>query len=348
MSGDSSEKTEDATPKKLREARKRGQVPTSKDIPSALILILATIYFWMNWDNMSASLQELFDAVADLMQVSFPQALQASLTLVMEKAVYEIALPFAGIAIAAGILGNIVQFGFIFSFDPVIPKISKINPTDGFKRIFSIKQMVQTLLSLVKTIIIAIVMFYIIYTGMKMLLNETSQCDLLCQKSIVEDLISQMFMLVIPLILVLAILDFIFQHTQFMKEQRMTKEEIKREFKEMFGDPHLMGARRGLRRELAESDVKERIKAARLVVVDIGVAIALHFVQGETPLPIITAIGKGPMARKMMEIAQIEGIPVMEDPRLADLLVEEGKIDQFIPSSSIDQVAQAMRQNPKG
>ncbi len=93
-----------------------------------------------------------------------------------------------------------------------------------------------------------------------------------------------------------------------------------------------------LRREMNEQDVRTRLKTARLVVIDIGLAVALHYEQGETPLPIVVAIGKAGMARKMVEIAQIEDIPVV-----SDRLVEEGQIDQFIPAITIDRVANAMR-----
>lgn len=345
---DSGDKTEEATPKKLRDARKRGQVPKSKDLPSAFILIFGAAYFWSTWDSMSEILNELFLSMGELLFVDFKLALFAALELIVDKVIWGIALPFAFVAVIAGILGNIVQFGFIFSIDPVLPKMSKVNPGEGIKRIFSMKQMMETLLSLVKTIVIGVVMLYVIYTGIESLMNEASQCNVECQKAIIESLLAQMFMFIIPIVFVLAILDFIYQRIQFMKEQRMTKEEIKREFKEMFGDPHVEGERRNLRRELAEDDIKDKIKTARLIVIDIGVSIALHFVQDETPLPIITAMGKDQMAKKMLEIAQIEDVPTIVDPGLAQLLLEDGKIDQYIPESSIEKVATAMRKTPKG
>lgn len=348
MSQDSSsEKTEEATPKKLRDARKRGQVPRSKDIPSALILIAIVLYFWMNWQNMLNDMKELFTTIGTLSTYDFKMGLDGSLKLIMQKVMMSIILPFSLIVTLAGIIGNVAQFGFLFSFESMKPDFAKINPADGMKRIFSLKQLVDTLLSLVKTIIISILMLYVLYSGIKLLLNDVQQCNVLCQQFINEDLVSKLFLYIIPAILVLAVVDFLFQRHNFKKEQRMTKEEIKREFKEMFGDPHVVGERRNMRRELAENDIQKKIKTARLVIVDVGVAIALQFEQGVTPLPLIAAIGRGPMARRMLEIAQLENVPMNDNPRLAQLLLEEGKVDQYIPSSSIDGVAQAMRQNPK-
>lgn len=343
----SSEKTEEATPKKLRDAKRRGQVPRSNDIASALILLFATIYFFAMWDWLVDQVREYFLTVTELIKYDFDQALQAALELLVEKAFYTIALPFAIMVTIAGILGNVLQFGFIFAIEPVLPKLSKVSPTEGFKRIFSVKQVVQTALSLLKTIAIAIAVFAVVYIGLGELLNEIEQCDVLCTKEITEDLVQLIFMIVIPMILLIAILDFAFQRAQFLKEQKMTKDELKREMKEMFGDPHVRGARRGLRQELAEQDIQSRIKTARLLIIDIGVAVALHFEQDETPLPVIVAIGKDGMARKMVEIAQIEDVPLVSDAHLVADLVEEGKLDQYIPESTINRVAQAMRRTSK-
>lgn len=343
----SSEKTEDATPKKLRDARKRGQVARSKDIPSALILIAIILYFVLSWSMILDNLKETFNVISTLLSYDFGVALSGSLKVINEKIIIEIILPFSLVVTVAAILGNIGQFGFLFSFDSMKPDFAKINPAEGMKRIFSVKQLVETLLSLLKTIVISIIMLYVVYIGIKLLLNDVQQCNVLCQQFINEDLVAKLFLYIIPAILVMAVVDFIFQRQQFLKEQRMTKEELKREFKEMFGDPHVVGERRNLRRELAEQDVQKRIKTARLVVIDIGVAIALQFEQGVTPLPLIAAIGRGPMARRMLEIAQVENVPTIQNPKLAQLILEEGKVDQYIPTSSIEGVAQAMRQNPK-
>jgi type III secretion protein U len=124
----------------------------------------------------------------------------------------------------------------------------------------------------------------------------------------------------------------------------MTKEETKRESKDMYGDPHIRGARHEVRRELAEKDIQQRIRTARIVILDMGMAVALHYEQGVTPLPVIVAIGKGAMARKMVEIALMENIALVSDPALAQELADNGKLDQYIPDNTISKVATAMRQ----
>lgn len=347
MSESSSEKTEKATPQKLRDAKKKGQVPNSKDIPSALILLSLTIYLWVMGDWILAKMAELYIISYQLPTLPFNQALSAAIKLSVEIGLFAIVLPIIGIATIMGILGNIVQFGIIFSFDPLIPRLSKVNPGEGFKRIFSMKQVVNTLLSLIKTLAIGLALYIVMHVGFFQYMNEIKQCDIPCQKEITAELLKKLMMMILPLIIVLAALDLIFQKIQFEKDQRMTKEEIKREMKDAYGDPHVRGARQGMRRELTEQDIQARIKTARLVIIDIGLAIALYYEQDVTPLPVIVAIGKAGMARKMIEIAQIENVPIISDARLVADLIEEGKIDQYIPTSTLDRVAKAMRNNKR-
>ncbi|HPQ93984.1 MAG: EscU/YscU/HrcU family type III secretion system export apparatus switch protein [Thiothrix sp.] len=348
MSQDSSsEKTEEATPKKLRDARKKGQVASSKDVPSAFILAVGVVYFAVLGPWFLQKLLEIFLLAAQLYSFDFGEALSGIIRITLELAVMTLLLPFILITTLAAILSFIVQFGLVFSFDPVIPRMEKINPASGFKRIFSAKQLVTTLLSLVKTILIATVLFFVVRNGVYELMNEVNQCNILCLGQLSAELFGNMMMFILPLIITLAIIDYLFQRSQFMKEQRMTKEEVKREMKEMFGDPHVRGARNEMRRELSEQDIQSRIKTARLLLIDIGIAVALHYEQDVTPLPIIVAIGKSTMARKMVEIAQVERVPVLTDGRLVQDLLEEGKLDQYIPTSTIDRVAYAMRKTSK-
>ncbi|CAA6801651.1 MAG: Type III secretion system protein [uncultured Thiotrichaceae bacterium] len=343
MAESSGEKSEEATPKKLRDAKKKGQVSSSKDIPPAFIMLVGALYFWLAGSWLLEKLVELFILIPSLQVLPFPQAVGATSDIMVKLVVGAILLPFITMLTVTALLSNILQFGFIFAFDPVMPKLEKISFTSGFKKIFSIKQLIDTVFSLVKTILIALALIYVIRSGISELIHDIKQCDVLCQVEIVSDLFMTLLMIVLPLMMVMAVLDLAFQKTQFAKDQKMTKEEVKREMKDMFGDPNIKGERSNIRREMNENDVRTRLKTARLVIVDIGIAIALHYEQGETPLPVVVAIGKAGMARKMVEIAQVEDVPVFTDRGLAEDLLEEGKIDQFIPATTIDRVANAMR-----
>jgi type III secretion protein U len=345
MSGDSSqEKTEQPTSRKLEKAREKGQVARSNDIPSALILLFTVLYFWLAWGWIVEQFKEMFDIVPRLYTMPFPQALEVGVKTIIDRAMWSIAVPFAMIGLVAGILGNIIQFGVVFSIESIIPRPDKISLSSGFKRIFSAKQFVTTLLALLKTLIMAAILLVVLRTGIRELLHAIEQCDVECQQTVVEHLTNQFILFTLPVLLSIAVLDFLFQRQQFIKDQRMTKEELKREFKDIYGDPHVRGARQGIRRELAEQDIQKRIRTARLVILDMGIAVALQYEQGVTPLPLIVAIGKGNMARKMAEIATVENVPLVSDPALAQDIVSEGKIDQYIPEKTINKVATLLRQ----
>lgn len=345
MSEDSSqEKTEQPTSRKLEKARERGQVARSNDVPAALILLLTVLYFWLAWGWIVQHFKDMFTVVPRLYTMPFPQALQTGVLTILDHTLWAIAVPFAMIALVGGILGNVIQFGILFAIDPIIPNLSKISLSNGFKRIFSAKQFVTTLLALLKTVVLAAVLWVVIRIGISELLHPVSQCDVACQQAVVEYLTRLFILITIPLLLVIAVLDYLFQHQQFIKEQRMTKEELKREFKDIFGDPHVRGARNVLRREMAEQDIQKRIRTARLVIIDMGLAVALQYEQGVTQLPILVAIGKGNMARKMAEIATLENVPIVSDPALVQDIVSEGKVDQYIPEKTINKVATLLHQ----
>ncbi|MGB3918001.1 MAG: EscU/YscU/HrcU family type III secretion system export apparatus switch protein, partial [Thiothrix litoralis] len=181
-------------------------------------------------------------------------------------------------------------------------------------------------------------------TGISELLHAIKQCNVECQKEVIEHLVRQLMLFIVPMLIIMAVVDFLFQRQQFTKDQRMTKEEVKKEMKDIFGDPHVRAARQGIRRELSEQDIQKRIRTARLLILDMGIAIALQYEQGVTPLPIIVAIGKNNMSRKMVEIATLENVPVVSDPILVDDLLSEGKIDQYIPEKTINKIANLLRQ----
>lgn len=346
MSQDSSgqEKSEEATPRKLRKSRERGQVARSTDIPSTVILVAAVLYLMFTWKNTSQQLAQLFSLVPQLYTMDFNKAVQIGFKSIVIDPFINIALPFSLVMLAAGIIGNVVQFGFLFAIDPIIPKPEKVNPADGFKRIFSARQLTTTLLAVLKTFVMVVILVIVLYMGLKELLHEVSQCDVICQKTLQEYLLRKLVFYIIPFLIIIAVLDYIYQRAQFLKEQKMTKEEVKRENKEMYGDPHIRGARQDMRREMAEMDIKKRISTARLLILDMGVAIALQYEQGKTPLPVIAAIGKGAMARKMVEIASVENVTMVINSTLAKELVAKGKVDQYIPDETVEAVAVAMRQ----
>jgi len=345
MSEDKSRKTEQATPKKLRESRKKGQIPRSKEIVTTTLFMALFMYFWLTWEWQFENIKELVGIPANLYQFDFDDALKYLFDLVMDKAVFSLLLPLSAIVVVVGVLGNILQFGVLFSTDPLKPRFEKINPVSGLKRIFSSKQLMETLFSLLKLIGIATVVYWVIRSNLNELVHHVSACDVNCLKLLLQFLVWKLVIALLPLLILLMIVDYFFQKAVFLKEQRMTKEELHREFKDTEGDPHIRGERRFLQREMSMDDISERVRSARVLVTDAELgAVALLYKEGETPLPFIVAMGVGGMARRMIDVARREDIAIADDQPLVDLLMEEGDIDQFIPPEAVSACGRVFRQ----
>ena len=343
MSGDKSSKTEEPTDKKLRDARKKGQVARSEEFVPLMMIILGVFYFWYSWDWFSSTLQNYMSSVANYgYNRDFKSALDTSLSLWLDVVIIKIMLPFTGLMLIAGIMGNLVQFGFLFSMDPIIPKPEKINPIAGFKRIFSMKQVIKTLLSILKIVTMSIIVIFIVRTAISEYMHDVGQCEIHCQFAVFTYMLKKMMLILIPILILMVMMDFIFQKIQYRKDQRMSKDEIKREYKSMEGDPEIKGERKSEQRRLLEEDVKEQIQQSRVVIAGMRKTVALMYEEGMA-LPVLLAIGRDRMSIKMIQIAKKEGVPVVSDPALVNLLEEEGVIDQFIPSSAIKRVARAMQ-----
>ncbi len=343
MSKDQSSKTEEPTPKKLRDARKKGQVARSEELVPLMMILLTVLYFWFAWDWLSAELQEYMSAISSYgYDRDFSSALNTSFSVWFSKVFMGVMLPFSLLMLAAGIMGNIMQFGFLFSVDPIIPKPEKINPVAGFKRVFSMKQVVKTLLSILKIIAMTIIIIFIVRTAIYEYMHDIRQCDIQCQFAVFTSMARKMMFILVPVLVFMVMFDLMYQKFQFRKEQRMTKDEVKREHKNQEGDPLIKGQRKSEQRRLLEQDINEQIKQSRIIIAGMGRAVALMY-EEDMPLPVLLAIGRDRLSVKMIQIARQEDIPVIADPALVTVLEKDGLIDQYIPSSAINGVARALK-----
>lgn len=342
MSEDKSRNTEKATPKKLRDARKKGQVPKSKEVVSAFMLVGVVIYYWLTWEAQFHYLMDLFSIPQLVYSTPFPEALKKISGAMLRVAMLWIILPVVVIQIVMAVMGSIVQFGVLFSAHPIKPDINKLNPVKMAGQIFSLKTLMETSLSMMKIVVIGFVLYLVIKSGFRDIIHDPSVCNIECLKSLLQALMIRLFMYILPLLLVLALLDYLVQKKHFLKEQMMSKEELKREFKDMEGDPLIKGARRATARELSSQDIADRIKRSRILVIGSRGAVALRYDPEETPLPIILMIGKGEMTRRLVAVARSEKIPMIADEVLLDQLLE-GSVDQYIPEAAIQRTAVVLR-----
>ena len=343
MAESSGEKTEMPTPKKLRDARQKGQVCTSKDIVStAILIVLFALLGWMGvalMDDASELVAFVGQRLGGDPSASTQQAMGITAMVICKHSFI-----FVVVAAVIGIAANMAQIGVLFTFEPIIPKLEKLNPVEGAKKIFSMKNLFEFLKNVVKVCFLGYLLYKIIWASVPELLTMcygTTDDIFPCLKLMLKRLaIYTAFGYI-----VIAIVDRIFQGRNFTKQMMMTKDEVKREYKEMEGSAEVKQAQRQFRDEILNGpEPAKAAKQSNVVVTNpTRLAVGIRFKAEESPLPRICAMGSGRIAKIIRETALAEGIPIMEDKPLARALYAKGKIEDFIPDSLIEPVAEVLK-----
>lgn len=338
----SSEKTEQPTQKRLRDARKKGQVAHSKEISSTALLLGLFTYFFLGGDWIYQQLVEMIGLPAAYHEVPFAQALPQVIAGVTWKAIL-LSLPAICIVIVLGIAANYLQVGPLFSVEPVMPKMSKLNPAEKFKQMFSMKNFVEFLKSVFKVVFLSILIYHLIRNAIPTLIYIPYD-GLEGVLRILNVLLFRLAMYTAFAYVVIAVFDYVFQVKQHTKQLMMTKDEVKQEHKENEGDPTIKGRRRQLHRELATDEAVKRVKKSTVLVTNpTHYAIALYYKKGITSLPVMLAKGQGKLAERMIAAAKRHDVPIMRNVPLAHDLYDHGYVERFIPRDLIEPVAEVLR-----
>ena len=343
MAESAGEKTEMPTPKKLRDARQKGQVCTSKDITStAILVVLFAVLAWMGialMEDMEGLLRFLSGRIAENNAMSVSESAKLATLLICKHSFI-----FVFVAALIGIVGNVAQIGVLFTFEPIIPKMEKLNPVEGAKKIFSMKNLFEFLKNVVKVSFLGYLLYKIIWASVPELLT-------MCYGTI-DDIFPCLKLMLKRLAIytafgyiVIAIVDRLFQGRNFTKQMMMTKDEVKREYKEMEGSAEIKQAQRQFRDEIMNGpDPASAAKRANVVVTNpTRLAVGIRYKAEEAPLPRLCALGAGKTAKIIRETALAEGIPVIEDVPLARSLYAKGRIEDFIPEDLLEPVAEVLK-----
>lgn len=342
MNKPSSEKTELPTPKRLREARKKGQVAKSRELVSAAIMTLLLFYFDLGAEYYLRLFDELFELPGWIVQATFPQAFDAVLKKALRLSAAML-IPPVGIALVVAILVNFVQIGALFAPKAAQPDTKRLNPATALKNIFSRKNLVELLKSLVKISILGTAVTYVLWNGMPALLSVLS-CGLECLTGVFGILYREMAIYVSLAFLIVAVADYSFQKRAHIKELKMTKDEVKREFKDTEGDPEMKGRRRNLFMEIISTHESSNVRRSSLIVANpIHLAVGLYYEKGKTPLPVVTLKEQGLNARRVVAIAEREGVPVTVNVPLAHSLMLEAQLDRYVPGDLVAPVAEVLK-----
>jgi type III secretion protein U len=337
-----SEKTEQPTPKRLREAREKGEVCKSQDVGSTAVLLAVFGIFFVAGVFLWDKVLRIFDAPLRALGQPFDSALPN-----VAGEVFFLSLQIVGVvlgtAIFAGLAANLLQVGVLTSVKAALPKLDKLNPSQWFKKTFALKNFVELVMMIAKTLIMAIVVKIAIEDNLGLLLS-IPYGGIAGIPQVAGSLFATLIAKVAPAFLVLAAFDYFFQRHQYLKGLKMSKDEVKREYKEMEGDPLIKGKRKQLHQEMAVSNTLANVRKAHVVVTNpTHVAVALIYDEKKTPLPVIAGMGEGLLAQRIVEIAQEEGIPIMRNVPLARALLQDGVESEYIPADLIRPVAEVLR-----
>lgn len=347
--GPGGERTEPATEKKLTDARKEGQVAKSKEVGNALSLLAMFLVIKLWAGHMGIQFMEVFSTVYKEMPDTIINwggyVPQNDMLLVFRQMFIQILYliaPIFVIAFIVAILGDVIQVKWMVTGKPLQPKFSKLNPLSGFMRIIS----VNSIMELIKSILIILIIVYISYTYLKdkwpyiYLLYDMS---LLQAVQLVGELVTDLGIRISFFYIIIALSDYIYQKVKFSRDMRMTKQEIKDEYKQQEGDPQIKGKIRQRMQEASRRRMMQNLPKADVVITNpTHYAVAIQYDPDIAAAPIVLAKGENYMAQRIKEVAKENHIEIVENKPLARMLYANVEVGSVIPPELYQAVAEVL------
>ncbi len=341
-SQDDSQKTEEPTQRRIEQAREKGQVAKSQEVTHWFMILAAALMIGVFGKTFIGGVAESLynfierphsyriDGSAELRQLMFETFGQLGLAML---------LPVSVILLAAFVAG-IIQNGFVFSTETLVPKLSKLSLLKGMKRLFSSKSVVEFIKGLLKIVIVASVIVLLMWPEREIIFLVTSM-DAHQFMGVLQALAIRVLVGVLAIMTVIAAIDFLYQKQQHTKELRMSKQEIKDEFKQSEGDPMIKARLRQIRTERARRRMMAAVPEADVVVTNpTHYAVALKYNHEAMDAPVLIAKGADQIALRIREVAEEHDIPVVENPPIARALYDNVELDQAIPADHYKAVAE--------
>ncbi|MDA3834008.1 MAG: flagellar biosynthesis protein FlhB [Spirochaetales bacterium] len=337
------EKTERASPKKREKARKKGQVVKSREIASVAVLLASLAFFWFGSSAMFAKIMALtrwLITQSGQFNVNCNNINGLSVGIVYK--IFAILSPLLLSAFFMALFANYVQVGFVLSSESVQPKLSKIDPIKGFQKLFSIKSLVELAKNIFKLSLIAFVVYATIKGEIQNfipLMYQSVWGILIC----IAEVAFKIILRVCLALLILAAFDYIYQKWEFEKNLKMSKQEVKDEFKQSEGDPLVKATIKRLQRDAARKRMMASVPGADVVITNpTHLAVALCYDQASASAPKVVAKGAGFIAENIKDIAMKNNVPIVNNKPLARVLYKNVDVDEIIPSNLYKAVAEVL------
>lgn len=338
---DESQKTEEPTQRRIDEAVKKGQVAFSREVSNFLMLLTFTLVIAMLAPYLMRKTTLMLSYYIESSNDIFidQQNYQFLLTGLFKGAALIMLLPVAG-TIFSAFLSSLLQNGFIISNEPIVPKLEKISPIKGLKRLFSMRSFMEFVKGVIKITIVGTVAVLAIWPELHKIegLHEESIAAIL---ALLQHLALRMMIGICSVMAVIAVLDYLYQRFEYLKSLRMSKQDIKDEYKQSEGNPEVKAKLKHLRMERARKRMMAAVPNADVVITNpTHFAIALQYDGEKHRAPIVVAKGVDNIALKIREIAKENDVPIVENPPLARSLYDIAELDEPIPEEHYKAVAE--------
>ncbi len=334
--------TEKPTAKRLRDARRDGDVHKSKELTSTVLVLLWILMGWLLTPIVARRLRGLFAEMFTALDQPFNMAIYNLGFMSLQVFLYIMAILLVP-AIVIGTFTDFLQIGAIFAPSKVKPNAAYINPAEGIKRMFSMRNFVEVVKALAKTILLVGIIVFVLLRYLD---------DIIALPFLGPAPIGPLFWRGVVLIgtavvfvfFFVAVLDALYQRHAYTKDLMMSRRDIKQEVKENEGDPMIKGQRKQLQQEWAQQNQLQAVRKSSVVVTNpTHIAVALYYDEHETDLPVITAMAEGAEAQRIREVAEEEGIPIMENVKLARGLHADLAVDDYVTAPFFDAVAEVLQ-----
>lgn len=341
MADESEEKTLPASQKKLTDARRKGQTSNSKDLVSGFTLLAAVLYLLFRWPMMRDRLIQLIDVVSAATEQPSTEAWQRAVYSTIDVLVTA-TVPLLGVVCAvAVVMGMAATQGPVFSFESVKLQFDHVSPMKGAKRIFSTKNVIEFGKSLAKVVVLTAA-FWSVLRGFIGPLFQTPSCGEACLGQMVVSTLQPLAVTAVIAFVIIGVLDMPLQRHLFLKEMRMSRTELKRERKDIDGNPLIKSERRRIQSMLAKRKVRKGVRHAGVVIAHEDRVVGLRYHREEAPVPLIVSKGRGQAGDDMLAEARRLGLPVVQDASLVDQLIGLA-IGDRIPQDTYTPVARLIQ-----
>lgn len=338
------EKTEKATPKKLKDAKKKGQVAKAQDLPAAFTFVASVSIVLALAGTLYHQLSDFL--VGTFRAVNSPDLGQTILALFYKanEVIFLASIPTLALVALVGVFVTFLTVGPVFAPEVFKFDIKKFNPIDNLKAKFKMKTLVELLKSIIKIGIAAYLIYLVMYKSIPVLIQTVSM-PISGALTVFHAFLLEVLIKVGLFFLIVAIADFIYQKHNFAKEMKMEKFEVKQEYKNSEGDPHIKGKRKQIAQEIAyQEGPTGGVKRAQAVVTNpTHLAVAIGYDVEIDAAPYILAMGQDVLAERIIKVAEQYNIPVLRNIPLAHTLWDNGEIYEYVPEESYEALAEILR-----